>query len=371
MHTKLSKRLGLTLAAALLALPLAACGTPTNQKAGSTAAPADTKKTVYTTFFPVYDLTKTIVGDKMNVEMIITGNQEPHDFELQASDMGKISESDLIIYNGAGMEAFIDDLKEAAGDENKFLDLSEGLTLLKSDGEDEHEHDHAHGDADDHEHEHGDADEHDHDEHAHDEHADHDEHDHEAEADEHEHGEEHEHHHHGEFNPHTWLSIKNAKIELNSIYEKVAKIDPENADYYKENLESASVKFDELDKKFEKELSSVPADQRYLVVSHAAFNYLANDYGLKQLAVTGISPEEEPSAQQLATIADFVADHQISTIFFEGKATPKVAETLAKNTGVKTDSIYTLESATDEEMELGYLGLMERNLDAIMKSFNK
>lgn len=347
MHKKFAKTLAVALAAALLVLPLAACGTSGKEATGSGSASAHpgAKKTVYTSFFPIYDLTKTIAGDKMNVEMIITGNQEPHDFELQASEMGKISEADLIIYNGAGMESFIDDLKETAKDDNKFLDLSENLTLLKSD-DDEEEHEHA---EEEHEHEHAGSEDHD-------------------EKDE-EH--EHHHHHHGGVNPHTWLSIKNAKKELNAIYEKLSAIDPDNAEYYKKNLDEATAKFDALDKKFQEKISSVPADQRYLIVSHAAFNYLANDYGLKQVAVTGISPEDEPSAQQLATIADFVKQHKVTTIFFEGTATPKVAETLAKNTGVKTASIYTMESATDEEKDLGYLGLMERNLDMIMKSFDK
>lgn len=342
MHKKFGKTLAVALAAVLLTLPLTACGTSGKQAAGSDSASAQSgaKKTVYTTFFPIYDLTKTIAGDKMNVEMIIAGNQEPHDFELQASEMGKISEADLIIYNGAGMESFIDDLKETANDDNKFLDLSEGLTLLKSENDDEEE---------EHEHEHSGSEDHD------------------EESEEHE----HHHHHHGGINPHTWLSIKNAKMELNAIYEKLSAIDPDNAEYYKKNLDEATAKFDALDKKFQEKISSVPADQRYLIVSHAAFNYLANDYGLKQVAVTGISPEDEPSAQQLATIADFVKQHKVSTIFFEGKATPKVAETLAKNTGVKTASIYTMESVTDEEKDLGYLGLMERNLDMIMKSFDK
>lgn len=62
--------------------------------------------------FPVYDLTKRIVGDKMNVKMIIKGNQEPHDFELKAKDMAAMSKADLFVYNGAGMEAFIPDLKK-------------------------------------------------------------------------------------------------------------------------------------------------------------------------------------------------------------------------------------------------------------------
>ena len=145
MHKKFGKTLAVALAAVLLALPLAACGTSGKQAAGSNSATTQSgaKKTVYTTFFPIYDLTKTIAGDKMNIEMIITGNQEPHDFELQASEMGKISEADLIIYNGARMESFIGDLKETAKDDNKFLDLSEGLTLLKSEDDEEEEHEHS------------------------------------------------------------------------------------------------------------------------------------------------------------------------------------------------------------------------------------
>lgn len=129
--------------------------------------------------------------------------------------------------------------------------------------------------------------------------------------------------------------------------------------------------FKALDEKFAKELEGIDENKRYFVVSHAAFNYLADDYGLKQVAVTGISPEDEPSAKQLKTIADFVKEHDISTIFFEGKATPKVAETLAKNTNTKTGTLYTMENLTKEEAEMGYLKLMEENLKALKESFNE
>lgn len=291
---------------------------------------AQEKKTIYATFFPVADLTRRIVGDKMNVETIIQGNQEPHDFELKAQDMAKMSKADLFVYNGAGMEAFIPDLKKTVGDDNKFLDLSQGLTLLKS-SQDDDGHDHGHA----HEHEHKHVDEQDLD----------------------------------GVNPHTWLSIKNAMEALDTIYQKVSSIDPENSAYYKENYDKSLAEFSALDKKFNETISSVPADKRYFVASHAAFNYLARDYGMKQVAVTGISPEDEPSAAQLATISDFVKKHGITTIFFEGKATPKVAETLARTTGTKTSTLYTMESLTEEEQNMGYLKLMEKNLENLMESF--
>ena len=274
------------------------------------------KKTIYTSFFPVTDLTKRIVGDKMNVETIIAPNEEPHSFEFKSEDMKKVTNASLIVYNGANMESFIDDLKKSLKNDDKFLDLSQGLTLLetKSDLKTAN---------------------------------------------------------HASVNPHTWLSIKNAMKQMDTLYKKISSIDPENEAYYKKNLEENLKEFKEMDEKFEKTLSSVKKKDKYFVVSHAAFNYLADDYGLKQVAVTGISPEEEPSAKQLKEIADFVKEKGITTIFFEGKATPKVAQTLAQNTGTKTSTLYTMENLTEEEIKLGYIKLMQKNLENLMESFNE
>lgn len=293
---------------------LSTVGCATSSQSANVGNKSESKKPLlYATFFPVADLSKQIVGDKMEVKSVISGSQEPHDFELQTAQRAELSKADLIVYNGAGMESFISDLREAIGKDEKFLDLSQGLTLLKN----------------------KDA----------------------ARTD------------NTAINPHTWLSVKNAQIELQAIYEKVSAIDPDNASYYRENLKKSQEKFQALDKKFQQEIAKIPAEKRYFVASHAAFNYLADDYGLKQVAVTGISPEDEPSANQLATIAEFVKKHQISTIFFEGKATPKVAETLARTTGAKTGTLYTMEHLTKEEENLGYLGLMQKNLTNLMESF--
>lgn len=287
---------------------LAGCSKNNNEK-------KITKKTIYTTFFPVTYLTKAIVKDKMEVKSIMKSTDEPHSFELKAQDMKEITKADLIVYNGANMESFIDDMKNALSDENKFLDLSKGLTLLEAKGESDKEH--------------------------------------------------------KRVNPHTWLSVKNATKQLNTIYKKIVSIDPQNEKFYKNNLEEAQKEFIKLDKKFEEKLSKVKKKEKYFVVSHAAFNYLAHDYGLKQIAVTGISPEEEPSAKQLKVIADFVKSKNINTIFFEGKATPKVAQTLAENTNTKTSTLYTMENLTDKEVSMGYLKLMEFNLESLVKSFNE
>lgn len=269
-------------------------------------------RTIYTTFYPVYDLTKRIVGDKMEVKMLIKANEEPHSFELKAIDRAALHDADLIVYNGANMEGFIPDLQASLRDQKRFLNLSQGLTLLENKS-----------DLDD--------------------------------------GE------HNSVNPHTWLSVKNAMEQLYTIYERMALIDPDNANYYKANLDKSLKEFAALDEKFTKAIKAITKQEKYFVVSHAAFNYLAKDYGLKQVAVTGISPEDEPTAAQLKKIADFVKAHGIKTILFEGKTTPKVAETLARETGTKTDTIYTLENLTEEEAKMGYINLMEHNLQTLAK----
>lgn len=303
---KLVKTLSLVLSLSLL-FGLVACQTKDK-------APAEQngKKLIYTTFYPVYDLTKRIVGDKMNVKMLIKSNEEPHSFELKSSDMAALNKADLIVYNGANMEGFIKDVEAAVKNKEKFLNLSQGLTLLEAASD-------------------------------------------LASAN------------HDAVNPHTWLSVKNAMEQLDTICRKLSVIDPANKAYYEQNLQKSLKEFKALDDEFTKVLSGIKKKDKCFIVSHAAFNYLARDYGLKQIAVTGISPEDEPTAAQLKKIADFVKEHGIKTILFEGKTTPKVAETLAKNTGTKTGTIYTLENLTEEEAKLGYIELMRRNLRELEK----
>ncbi len=320
----------------VLLCTLVGCSSIANGEKKSLAVSQDgVQKTIYTTFYPVYDLTARIVGDKMNVKMLIETTSGAHNFELKPSQIVNVSKADLIIFNGANMESFITDLKGVVKDDDKFVDLSENLTLLEADKGHKHLHD---GD--------------------------------DKCCDEH-HTDEHHSDKHSNVNPHTWLSLKNAITKCNTIYKKVSTLDAENQNYYKENLDKVVKELTELDERFSTEFSKIQKDEKYFVASHSAFDYLARDYGLKQVAVSGISPDKEPTAKQLKEIADFVKSHQITTIFFEGKSTPKVAETLSRETGVKTGTLYTLENLSTEQAKLGYGELMKQNLEALVESFNE
>jgi zinc transport system substrate-binding protein len=110
--------------------------------------------------------------------------------------------------------------------------------------------------------------------------------------------------------------------------------------------------------------------RREVVTSHAAFGYLARRYGLRQVAITGIAPESEPTARQLGGVVDVVRRTHATTVFFERLVSPRLAETVAREVGAKTAVLDPIEGLTPAEASHGdtYFTLMRRNLAALRKA---
>ena len=106
---------------------------------------------------------------------------------------------------------------------------------------------------------------------------------------------------------------------------------------------------------------------RTFVTSHAAFGYLASRYRLRQIAITGVDPESEPSPRKLADLARLVRRERITTVFFERLVSPKLAQTVAHAAGAKTAVLDPIEGLTPSESHDGltYLTLMRQNLEAL------
>ena len=175
--------------------------------------------------------------------------------------------------------------------------------------------------------------------------------------------EEEEHgHDHGQFDPHVWLSPVNAKKEMENIKNAYVKADPENKDYYEKNYQTYTAEFDKLDQEYKDTLSALP--NKSIVVSHEAFGYLCDAYGLTQMGIEGLSPDSEPDPARMAEIIDFVKANHVKVIFFEELVSPKVAETIAAETGAQTQVLNPLEGLSDEELKNGadYFSVMEDNL---------
>jgi zinc transport system substrate-binding protein len=107
-----------------------------------------------------------------------------------------------------------------------------------------------------------------------------------------------------------------------------------------------------------------------IVTSHAAFGYLADAYGLRQIALTGLSPEAEPSPRALEELVDEVREAKATTVFFETLVSPKVAETVAREAGAQTAVLNPLEGLTEREIEAGadYFSVMRDNLAILRRA---
>ena len=109
------------------------------------------------------------------------------------------------------------------------------------------------------------------------------------------------------------------------------------------------------------------------ITQHAAFGYLAKEYGLQQVPIAGLSPEQEPSAAQMASVIDFAKEHQVKMIFFETLVSSKVSETIASEVGAKTAVLNPIEGLTEEEIAAGmdYISVMRQNLEALKLALNE
>lgn len=347
-----------------LALVATGCGqktTTSNPDQAATAnapAAAEQKLNVAVSFYPMYDFTKNVAGDLADVHTLIPPAMEPHDWEPTPQDIASIEKADVLVYNGAGMESWMDQVKDSLSNSKLVqVEASQGITLHEGGEEEEHDHDHADKATTTEEHDHAD------DANAKDSH----EHDHDAAA-----GEEHDHDHdHGGLDPHVWLSPALAIKEVRNIEAGLAKAAPQHADQFKQNADAYIAKLEALDQDFKAAVKD--SKRKDFITQHAAFGYLAEEYGLHQVPIAGLSPEQEPSAAQMASVIDFAKEHKVKTIFFETLVSSKVSETIAQEIGAKTAVLNPIEGLTEDEVKAGkdYISVMRENLEALKLALNE
>ncbi|MGF9696354.1 MULTISPECIES: metal ABC transporter substrate-binding protein [Paenibacillus] len=373
---KFSKRstLGLLFSLTLIAAGCGQTKTASESDAASANAPAATEKKldVQVSFYPMYEFTKNIAGDLADVHTLVPAGMEPHDWEPTPQDIASIEKADVLVYNGAGMESWIDQVKNTlSNDKLVQVEASQGIDLLEG-VEDGHHHgessaDEATAEEHDHNHDHGEeaaTEEHDH-EHANEAATEDHDHEHDTEAEE---GHTHDH---GGLDPHVWLSPVLAIQEVRNIEAGLAKAAPEHAEQFKQNADAYIAKLETLDQEFKAAVTD--SKRKDFITQHAAFGYLARQYGLKQVPIAGLSPEQEPSAAQMASVIDFAKEHQVKTIFFETLVSSKVSETIASEVGAQTAVLNPIEGLTEEEIAAGmdYISVMKQNLDALERALNE
>ena len=162
--------------------------------------------------------------------------------------------------------------------------------------------------------------------------------------------------------PHIWLDPKNVITMSQEICDTLSDLDPSNEEYYKENLATFTAQLNKLDNDFKTQLSNVSSKK--IVVSHEAYSYLCSAYGLEQTSIDGISADSEPSPAKMKEIADYIKTNNVKYIFFEELVSPKIAQSLADETGVQLLALNPFEGLDQEDIDNGadYISVMEENL---------
>lgn len=272
---------------------------------GKPSQPAKTNKIqVVASFYPLYFFSSQIGGNKADVTNIVPAGAEPHDYEPTAQDLAKIENSKLLVLNGGGLEAWGNDIqKNLDAKKTTIIVAGEGLTTqqVTENGE-------------------------------------------------------------TGTDPHVWLDPSLAEKMVDNIVRGFMQADPTNKDYYQSNATMLKSKLAGLDTAYKQGLSNCV--EKNIITSHAAFGYIATTYGLNQVPIAGLSPDAEPSPQQLADIVKFAKDNNVKYIFFESLVSPKLSQTIATEVGAQTLVLNPIEGLSDEELAQGktYLTVMQDNL---------
>lgn len=320
-------------------------GCANNEESNATDESSD-QLTVYASTFALKSIAEEIGGERVRVEMVIPPGADPHTYEPTSKQMTQIAESDLFLTIGHDLEPYVDSMEKSLASENvTFVKTAEDIKLLSADdtvhvhGEDGHEED-----------EHG----HEEDGHGHEE----DEHTEEEAGHSEDDG-----HNHGQYDPHVWLDPMNAVSMAEAVEASFAEQAPDYKDEFADRLSAFKDEADALDTELQAAVDA--GSKSELLVTHAAYGYLAERYGFDQLPIAGLTPSEEPSQQALKRVIEEAQLHDLKHIAFEDTVTPKVAEVVKNEIGAEAVTIYNLESVTKEQMDRSYFDLMRENVKAL------
>lgn len=240
----------------------------------------DDKLNIIVSIYPLKEFADKIGGDKVDVTCLVPENMEPHDYEPKTKDFQELIKSKAFIYNGLGMETWVDQVNETIKDKGVVIvNSSTGIEVRKEE------------DAVD---------------------------------------------------PHIWLSLKSAEVQSENIKNTFIKLDEKNKDYYEENYKKFKEELDSVYNEYKPKFDTL--SKKNFITGHAAFGYLCREFGLTQKSVENLFAEGEPTPKQLEELINFCKENNIQTVFSEALASPKVSETLAKEVGAKVVPILTLEA---------------------------
>jgi zinc transport system substrate-binding protein len=167
--------------------------------------------------------------------------------------------------------------------------------------------------------------------------------------------------------PHIWLDPVTFAQIGDAVADRLRRVDPAHAEEYRQRAAALHRDLAELDRDYAAGLRDCA--RRQIVTSHAAFGYLADRYGFEQVSISGLNPDEEPSPKHLAAVGRFARANGVTTIFFETLVSPKIAETLAGETGARAEVLDPIEGVEDVVRE-DYVSVMRTNLTRLRSALD-
>ncbi len=276
------------------------------------AAPGPGKIRIMATVFPLREFAAAVAGEKGEASLLLPPGAGVHTWQPRPGDIARLSECDLLLFIGSGLEPWLPDLLKAfpAGS-IRTLEATAGLALAPAAGEDIHEAGEAHGALD----------------------------------------------------PHVWLDFEIDRRIVAAIAAELSRLDPAGGPGFVANAEKLSTRLMELDARFRNGLASC-AGKDIVLAGHGAFGYLARRYGLVQTALYGLSPDSQPRPKELMKTVDFCRRNGIHTVFFENSVPPDLANTLAREIRGRVIVLHAGHNLTREEQArgVGFFELMDENL---------
>lgn len=277
------------------------------------AVPPTQKFPIVASFYVLGNFIENIGGDTVSVSVITPPGIEPHEYEPTPNDLITVGRSKLFVYNGAGFDPWagklVSSLNKGSVDTLAISEYIDNQVLIR-----------------------------------------------EKET--------------NIGNPHYWLDPMLAVKEVEIIRDILIEKNPSATLAYQENARIYIEKLRSLDQEYEVGLRS--CDLRDMIVSHDAFAYLGSRYTINTIPIAGISPEEEPSAKKIGEITHIAREKGIQFIFFETAVSPKLAETIAREAGIETLVLNTIETLTEAELKSGedYISVMKKNLNNLRKALS-
>ncbi|KPH78749.1 MULTISPECIES: metal ABC transporter substrate-binding protein [Bacillaceae] len=302
-------RLMLSLAA--ISLLLAACG---NKDVTANDNNDDVLKVV-TSFTLLEDIVHQIGGEHVEIHNLVPIGTDPHEYEPLPEDIKKATDADILFYNGLNLEGgehgwFFKMMNTVGQKDENIFELTKGVEPKYLNGKGEAEH---------------------------------------------------------EMNPHAFLDPNVGMIIVENAHDALVKADPENKEEYDKNAKAYIEKLKEIDEEYKNKIADIPEENRILVTSERAFQYMADRYGLEEGYIWEIDTEANGSPEQIKSLVNFLKERDVPTLFLESNVDSRPMETVSEESGVEIykDKIFSDEIGKKGEAGDTYIKFLEYNIDKI------